>query len=349
LFLVSRCAIFRSLPNAPQRLPSEGIVKAIVYHEYGPPDVLRCEEIEKTIPGDKDVSLKVHAASLNPYDWHFMRGEPYAIRLMAGLGKPRNKRLGADVSGVVDAVGRSVTQFRPGDAVYGVCQGAFGEFVCTAEAKLVKKPDAVSFEHVASVPIAALTALQALRDKGKLQPQQTVLVNGASGGVGTFGVQIAKSFGAKVTGVTSTRNLELVRSIGADHVIDYTKQDFTNGDHRFDLILDCVGNHSFSECRRVLNRGGKLLAAGGKTDNWMLKPIGRMISAAFQSMFVSQKCVSVLAKMNQADLLVLNDLLSSGKVVPVIDRRCKLDEVPDAIRYLEEGHARGKIVMTLLE
>ncbi|MBV9885895.1 MAG: NAD(P)-dependent alcohol dehydrogenase, partial [Acidobacteria bacterium] len=187
-------------------------MKAIVYYQYGPPDILRCEEIEKVTPGDGEVSLKIRAASLNPYDWHFMRGLPYGIRLMVGIGKPKNKRLGADVAGVVESVGRNVTQFKPGDAVYGVCQGAFGEFVCTAQNKLVKKPDSVSFEHAASVPIAALTALQALRDKGMIRPQQSVLVNGASGGVGTFAVQIAKSLGAKVTGVTSTRNLELVRS-----------------------------------------------------------------------------------------------------------------------------------------
>lgn len=327
----------------------EEIVKAIVYYQYGPPEVLRCEEIEKPIPADGEVSLKVRASSLNPYDWHFMRGEPYAVRLMAGLGKPKNKRLGADVAGVVDAVGRNVSHFKPGDAVYGLCQGAFGEFVCTAESKLVKKPESVSFEHAASVPIAALTALQALRDKGKIQSQQTVLVNGASGGVGTFGVQLAKALGAKVTGVTSTRNLELVRSIGADDVIDYTKQDFTKTDRRFDLILDCVGNHTFSECCRVLNHGGKLVAAGGTTDNWMVTPIARMISAMVQSVFVSQKQISILAKMNQGDLLVMNELLVSGKVTPVIDHCCKLDGVPEAVRYLEQGHARGKVIMSIPE
>ena len=322
-------------------------MKAIVYYEYGSPDVLRCEELETPIPGDSEVLLKVRAASLNPYDWHFMRGEPYAVRLMAGLGKPKNKRLGADVAGVVEAVGRNVTLFKPGDAVYGVCQGAFGEFVCTADSKLVKKPEGVSFEHAASVPIAALTALQSLRDKGRVQPQQSVLVNGASGGVGTFAVQIAKSLGAKVIGVTSTRNLELVRSLGADDLIDYTRQDFTKGNQRFDLILDCVGNHSFSECRRVLNPGGKLVAAGGKTDNWMLIPIARMVAAMVQSIFASQKYLSIFANMNQADLLVLNELLSSGKVTPVVDRSVTLAEVPEAIRYLEAGHARGKVVMSL--
>jgi NADPH:quinone reductase-like Zn-dependent oxidoreductase len=322
-------------------------VKAIVYHEYGPPDVLRCEEIEKPTPGDSEVLLRVRAAALNPYDWHFMRGEPYGIRLMSGLGKPKNKRLGADVAGVVETVGRSVTQFKPGDAVYGLCQGAFGEYVCTAESKLVKKPDGMTFEQAASIPIAGLTALQSLRDKGKIQPGQRVLVNGASGGVGTFGIQIAKAFGANVTGVTSTRNVELVRSIGADDVIDYTKQDFTKGTQRFDLILDCVGNHSFSEYCRVLNPGGKIIGAGGKTDNWMLEPIGRMISTAVQSLFVSQKQVSIFAKMNQADLLAINELLTSGKVTPVIDRRYELDDLPEGMRYLEEGHARGKVVIVI--
>jgi NADPH:quinone reductase-like Zn-dependent oxidoreductase len=274
-----------------------------------------------------------------------MRGEPYAVRLMAGLGKPKNKRLGADVAGVVEAVGRSATQFKAGDAVYGVCQGAFAEYVCTTESKLVKKPDGASFEQAASIPIAGLTALQALRDKGKIESGQTVLVNGAAGGVGTFGVQIAKSFGAKVTGVTSTRNVELVRSIGADDVIDYTNQDFTKSDHRFDLILDCVGNHSFAACRRVLKDNGKLVAAGGKTDNWMLAPVAAIISAAVQSLFVSQKQLSIFAKMAQADLLAMSELLVTGKVVPVIDRRCTLADLPDAMRYLEEGHARGKVVM----
>jgi NADPH:quinone reductase-like Zn-dependent oxidoreductase len=320
-------------------------VKAIVYREYGPPEVLRCEEIDKPTPGDTEVLLQVRAAALNPYDWHFMRGEPYAIRLMAGIGKPKNTRIGADVAGVVEAVGRNVTQFKPGDEVYGVCQGAFAEYVCTGESKLVKIADGVSFEQAASIPIAGLTALQALRDKGKIQPGHAVLVNGASGGVGTFGVQIAKAFGAKVTGVTSSRNVELVRSIGAEDVIDYTKQDFTKSDKRFDLILDCVGNHTFSECLRVLQPKGIIVPAGGKTDNWMLEPIRRMIAAAAQSLFVSQKQVSIFAKMNQADLLVMNEMLLSGKVRPIIDRRCTLVELPAAMRYLEEGHARGKVVM----
>jgi NADPH:quinone reductase-like Zn-dependent oxidoreductase len=321
-------------------------LKAVVYNEYGSPDVLRCEQIEEPMPREGEVLLKVCAASLNPYDWHFMRGEPYPVRLLAGIGKRRSKRLGADVAGVVERANPSVTQLKPGDAVYGACHGAFAEYVCTAATKLVKKPDAVSFEHAASVPIAALTALQGLRDAGRIEPQHTVLVNGASGGVGTFGVQIAKSFGAEVTAVTSTRNVELVRSIGADHVIDYTREDFTKSDMRFDLILDCVGNHAFSECRRVLKSHGNLIAAGGTTDNWMLTTIGGVLLATLESVFVSQKRTSLLAKIKQADLLAMNTLLTSGKVTPVIDRYCKLEEVPDAIRYLEQGHARGKVVMT---
>src|SRR3984957_5831332 len=216
-------------------------MRAIVYYEYGGPDVLRCEEIEKTAPRDGEVLLKICAASLNPYDWHFMRGEPFGIRLMAGLGKPKNKRIGSDVAGVVEAVGRNVTQFKPGDAVYGLCQGAFGEYVCTAESKLVKKPDGMTFEHAASIPIAGLTALQSLLDKGKTQPGQSVLVNGAPGGAGTFGGQIAKALRAKVARVTSTGNVQLVRSIGADHLINSAKQDFTKFTHRLEVILDCVG------------------------------------------------------------------------------------------------------------
>jgi NADPH:quinone reductase-like Zn-dependent oxidoreductase len=326
--------------------PKEILVKAIVYNRYGGPDILKLAELEKPVPAEGEVLLKIRAASLNPYDWHFMRGEPYAVRLIAGLGKPKNPRLGSDVAGEVEAIGPNVTQFQPGDEVYGSCQGSFAEYVFTAETKLVKKPPSISFEQAASVPIAAMTALQALRDKGRIQPGHKVLVNGASGGVGTFGVQIAKSFGAQVTGVTSTRNLELVRSIGADHAIDYTKENFTQSTQRFDLILDAVGNHTFSQCRRVLNPNGKLLGAGGTTDNWMIRPIARALAASAAGLFVSQKSVMILAKGSQQDLLTLNALMTSGKVTPVIDRRYKLSEIPEAIRYLEQGHARGKVIMT---
>ena len=237
-------------------------MKAIVYHCYGSPDVLRFEEIEKPTAGDNEVLIKVRAASVNPYDWHFMRGTPYLVRMMAGLRKPKATRLGADVAGRVEAVGRNVTQFKPGDDVFGTCVGAFSEYVCVSESALVMKPDTVTFEQAASVPIAAFTALQGLRNGGQIQSGQKVLINGAAGGVGTFAVQIAKSFGAAVTGVCSTRNVEMVRSIGADCVIDYTQEDFTKRGQSYDLMLDCIGNHSLSACRRVLNPSGIYIPAG---------------------------------------------------------------------------------------
>ena len=322
-------------------------MKAAVYSQYGPPDVVQIRDVEKPVPKDNEVLIKVRAASVNPYDWHFMRGEPYPVRIAAGgLRKPKDTRLGADVAGEVEAVGRNVTQFKPGDAVFGLCHGAFAEYACASESKLVIKPDCLTFEQAASVPIAAFTALQGLRDKGGIQPGQRVLVNGAAGGVGTFAVQIAKSFGAHVSGVCSTGNLEMVRSIGADQAIDYTQEDFTKGGHRYDMILDCVGNHSFSECRRVLNSKGIYVGAGGKTDNWMIGLLARTIKALVWSWFVSQKLVMVFAKSSQADLAVMHGLMKAGKVKPVIDKRYSLREVPEAIRYLETGHARGKVVIT---
>ena len=231
-------------------------MKAIVYYNYGSPDVLKCDVIEKPIPGDNEVLIKVRAASVNPLDWHFMRGTPYLLRLMAGLRKPTDTRLGVDVAGQVEAVGRNVTQFKPGDEVFGSCRGAFAECTCAPESALVLKPVNVTFEQAASVPVAAFTALQGLRDKGHIQPWQKVLINGAAGGVGTFAVQIAKSFGAEVTGVCSTRNVDMVRSIGADRVIDYTQEDFTKMGQLFDLFFDAVGNHSLLACRRVLSTKG---------------------------------------------------------------------------------------------
>lgn len=238
-------------------------MKAIVYSNYGSPDVLKYEEIEKPTPGDDEVLIKVCATSVNPADWHFMRGTPYMIRLMLGLRKPKNRRLGIDVAGVVEAVGRNAIRFKPGDEVFGNCIGAFAEYVCTSESKLVTKPRSITFEQAATVNVAALTALQALRDKARVQAGQKVLINGAAGGVGTFAVQIAKSFGADVTGVCSTRNVEMVRSIGADRVIDYTREDFTSSGQRYDIILDCIGNHSLSEYRRVLNPKGIYVGIGG--------------------------------------------------------------------------------------
>ena len=323
-------------------------MKAIVYHRYGSPDVLSYEEMAKPAPAENEVLIRVRAAAVNPYDWHFMRGEPYAVRIVArGLRKPKDPRLGADVAGVIEAVGKNIKQFKPGDAVFGSCKGAFAEYACASESKLAMKPDNITFEQAASVPIAAFTALQGLRDEGKLQPGQKVLINGAAGGVGTFAVQIAKSFGAEVTGVCSTRNVEMVRSIGADQAADYTQEDFTKSAQRYDVILDCVGNHSFSECRRVLNPRGVYVGAGGTTDNWMIGPLTSALKALVLSWFVSQKQVMVLAKPIKADLAIMGKLMEAGKVTPVIDRSYSLSEVPDAIRYLEAGHARGKVVITV--
>jgi NADPH:quinone reductase-like Zn-dependent oxidoreductase len=322
-------------------------MKAIVYCEYGSPDVLKCAEIAKPSPGDDEVLIRVRAASVNPYDYHFMRGTPYLVRIAAGLRKPKDQRLGADVAGQVEAVGRNVTQFKPGDEVFGLCKGAFAQHACTPESKLGMKPENVTFEQAAAVPIAAFTALQGLRDKGHIRPGHKVLINGAAGGVGTFAVQIAKSFGADVTGVCSTRNVDMVRSIGADRAIDYTRKDFTNGTQRYDLILDCIGNHSLSAFRRALNPEGTYIIVGGPAERWMICFLARLIKALVLSRFVSQKLVMVGAKSSKEDLAVLHDLMKVGNVTPVIDRRYSLGEVPDAIRYLEEGHARGKVVITL--
>ena len=321
-------------------------MKAIVYYNYGSPDVLKCEEIEKPTAGDNEVLIRVRAASVNPFDWHFMRGTPYMVRIQAGLRKPKDKRLGVDVAGQVEAVGRNVTQFRPGDEVFGACRGAFAEYACASESALVMKPDNVTFEQAASAPVAAFTALQGLRDKGQIQPGQKVLINGAAGGVGTFAVQIAKWFGADVTGVCSTRNADMVRSIGADRVIDYTQEDFTKSGQRYDLFFDCVGNHSLLACRRVLNPKGIYIVVGGPDGRW-LGPLARMIKTLVLSWFVSQNLVMFLAKRSKEDLTIMHELMKAGKVTPVIDKRYKLSEVPEAIRYLEEGHARGKVVITL--
>jgi len=321
-------------------------MKAAIYTRYGPPDVLQIKDVEKPVPKDNEVLIRVRAASVNPLDWHFMRGTPYFLRMMTGLRKPKDKRLGVDVAGQVEAVGRNVTQLKPGDEVFGACRGAFAEYACTSESALVMKPYNVTFEQAASVPVAAFTALQGLRDKGHLQPGQKVLINGAAGGVGTFAVQIAKSFGADVTGVCSTRNVDMVRSIGADRVIDYTQEDFTQSGQRYDLIFDCVGNHSLSACRRVLNPKGTYIAVGGP-GGWWLDPLARMLRTLVLSWFVSQKLVMFLAKPSKEDLTIIGQLMEAGKVAPVIDKRYSLSEVPEAIRYLEEGHARGKVVITL--
>jgi NADPH:quinone reductase-like Zn-dependent oxidoreductase len=325
-------------------------MKAIVHCEYGSPDVLKLEDIEKPTPADNEVLVRVRAAALNPADGHLMRG-PFIGRLMAGgLRKPKITRLGADFAGTVEAIGKNVTRFKPGDDVFGGRTGALAEYVCVREDRAVAlKPANMTFERAASIPVAAITALQGLRDKGKIQSGQKVLVNGASGGVGTFAVQIAKSFGAEVTSVCSTRNVDMVRSLGADHVIDYTKEDFTKSAQRYDLIFDNVGNHSFSERRRVLTPHGICVLAGiggaGEHEGqW--GHLAENLKAALLSRFVKQKFVMFIAQLNQKDLNILRDLMQSGKVTPVIDRQYKLSETAEAMRYLEEGHARGKVVVT---
>jgi NADPH:quinone reductase-like Zn-dependent oxidoreductase len=321
-------------------------MKAIAYHRYGSSDVLQCEEIERPLPGDDEVLIAVRAAAVNPLDWHFLRGTPYMGRLCFGLRRPKTPRLGADVAGRVEAVGRNVTRFKPGDEVFGACRGAFAEYVCAPESTLALKPRNVTFEQAASAPVAGFTALQALRDKGRLQPGQTVLINGAGGGVGTFAVQIARQLGADVTAVCSTRNVERVRAIGADWVIDYTQEDFTRNGQHYDLILDCVGNHSLPACRRALNPQGIYIIVGAPGGRW-ISPLPRVLQALVMSRLGSRSLVAFTARRSQEDLIILCDLMAAGKVAPVIDRSYSLEEVPAAIRYLEEGHARGKVVITV--
>lgn len=321
-------------------------MKAVTYSKYGSATVLQVSDIEVPVPNDNEVLIKVWAAGVNPLDWHFIRGTPYPLRLMTGLRKPKITRLGVDVAGCIEAVGKDVTRFKVGDEVFGSCRGAFAEYACASESTLVEKPDNVPFEQAASVSIAALTALQALR-QGRIQQGKSVLINGAAGGVGTFAVQVSKSFGADVTGVCSTRNVDMIRSIGADHVFDYTRQNFIKNTRRYDLILDTVGNHSLLEYNRILNRGGIYVGVGGPSDLWMIGPIVHVIKAGLISAFGSKKFVGLLAKINKDDLAITQELLRSGKVTPVIDRCYKLTEIHEAITYLEEGHARGKVVITL--
>jgi len=327
-------------------------MKAIVYYNYGSPDVLRCEDIEKPVPRDDEILIKVRAASVNPIDWKLMKGGPLLVRILLGLGKSKVKRPGVDVAGQVEAVGTAVTRLKPGDEVFGTCLGAFAEYATSASvfgirSAIVIKPYNVTFEQAASAPVAGLTALQGLRDKGGIQPGQTVLINGAAGGVGTFAVQIAKTFGADVTGVCRTRNVDMVRSLGADRVIDYTQEDFTKSGQRYDLFLDCIGNHSLDACRRILNPKGTLIMVGAPSDAPLTGLLARLIGALVLSRFVNQKMVFFIAKINQEDLTILGGLMKDGKVTPVIDRHYGLSEVPEAMRYLEQEHARGKVVITL--
>ncbi len=322
-------------------------MQAIGYSCYGSPDVLAVVDVEKSVPAGKQLLIKIKAASVNPLDWHYMRGSPYIMRLSSGIGKPDNTRLGVDFAGVVEAVGEAVTDFSPGDAVFGSKMGAFGEYVLMDEDWAVTHmPENVSFEQAAAVPVAAITALQALRDAGKLEAGQKVLVNGASGGVGTYAVQIAKSMGAEVHGVNSTRNVELVTSLGADRVIDYTKENYTHGDEIYDLIIDNVGNHSLMNNRRVMSPEGVLVIVGGMPGDW-LGPLMRPLGALIVSPMVSQEFSPFLAQMTQEDIKVLADLLANGEIASVIDRRYSLDQVPEAIRYSESGRARGKIIIAV--
>jgi len=316
-------------------------MKAIVYHNYGSPDVLELAEIEKPTVKDDELLVKVHVASVNPHDWHFLTATPFLARLMAGLLKPKNKVLGVDVAGQVEAVGANAKQFQPGDEVFGAIKhGGFAEYVCVPEAHVALKPAGLSFEEAAAIPLAGLTALQCLRDHGQLQAGQKVLINGASGGVGTFAVQIAKSFGAEVTGVCSTRNLDLVRSLGADQVVDYTQEDFAQTGQRYDLIFDAARKRSFSDCKRALGPQG-IYVTTEFSPALVLR--GRWIS-----MTGSQKMVPMLTQPGQKDLVVLTELFQAGKVTPVIGRRYdKLSDVPEALQHIGKGHAQGKVVTTV--
>jgi NADPH:quinone reductase-like Zn-dependent oxidoreductase len=323
-------------------------MQAITYHRYGPPDVLALEEVEDPVVRDGQVLVRVHAAAANPRDWHLMRGLPYIVRPQFGLRRPRRTLLGGDVAGRVEAVGRGVTRLRPGDEVYADIEtGGFAEHVCVPEAVAAGKPANLSFEQAAAVPLAALTALQGLRDHGRVAAGQRVLIIGASGGVGTFAVQLANWLGAEVTGVCSTRNLDLVRSLGADQVIDYTREDFAANGRRYDVIFQLAGTRSPSDCRRALTPRGTLTLSSGDSDGRWIGPIDRMVKAILLSPFVGQRLGAFLAKPSRDDLALLRELIEAGTVTPVIDRTYPLREVPEAIRYLETGRARGKVVITV--
>jgi len=344
-FMLSRNA---PCPEAPPSPTGSNTMNAVVSGCYGPPSSLRVARVDMPALADDGILVKVHAAAVNPLDWHYMRGEPYIMRMEAGLGRPVLPRLGVDFAGTAEAVGSKVTRFKPGDEVFGGRTGAFAEYLIVSERSAVAaKPAGVGFDQAAALPIAATTALQALRDKGQLRAGQKVLINGASGGVGTFAVQLAKHFGAEVTGVCSTRNVELVRSLGADHVIDYTREDFTQGAERYDLVIDNVGNHSALAVRRVLAPQGIYVIVGGPSDGKWLGPMTTPLKAYALSPFVSHKVGFILARLNATDLALLADLTATGKLTPVIDRHYSLDEVPEAIDYLETGRARGKVIIDI--
>ena len=349
LVLVTFIAYWISSNDCNHRRAPSHPMNAITHCEYGGPEVLKLEQVEKPILNDNQVLVRVRAASVNPLDLT-IKG-PLLLRPLFGLRKPKETRLGVDYAGVVEAVGKNVTNFSGDDEVFGGKTGAFAEYICVlADRAVVLKPANITFEQAAAVPVAAITALQGLRDKGRIRAGQKVLINGASGGVGTFAVQIAKSFGTEVTGVCSTRNVDLVRSIGADHVIDYTKEDFTKGNQRYDLIYDLVGNHSFSERRRILNPNGICVMAGLGGAGWHEGFASRLLgelNGYLRSRFTRQKFIAYIAQFNKADMSILADLMQSGKVTPVIDRTFKFSETADALRYLETGHARGKVVVAV--
>ena len=321
-------------------------MRAAFLERYGSPDGIELREVEKPVPADDEALVRVRASSVNPADWYGVAGVPYIGRPMMGLLKPRNDRLGVDFAGTVEAVGKDVTHVQTGDDVFGGRSGSFAEYVCVRNA-VVPKPANVTFEQAAGVGVAGLTALQGLRDKGNLQPGQKVLINGASGGVGTFAVQIAKALGAEVTGVCSTRNVDLVRSLGADHVIDYTREDFTRSDRRYDLLLDVAGSRSWSECRRVLEPQATVVMVGAPKGNGLMGPLGHIAKFRLAALRGSQKAVFFIAKVNREDMETLRQLLEAGKVSPVVEKRYELSEIADALRYLGEGHAQGKIVLTV--
>jgi NADPH:quinone reductase-like Zn-dependent oxidoreductase len=321
-------------------------MRSIVYRTYGSPDVLQSENVEKPTPGDDEVLVRIRAAAVNPMDYHLM-GSLYIARLSTGLRKPKPTYPGVDLAGEVEAVGKSVTRFQPGDAVFGAARGSFAEYACASTTRLALKPANITFAQAAAIPVAGVTALQGLRDKGRIQPGQNVLINGAAGGVGTFAVQIAKSFGAEVTGVCSTGSVDLVRSIGADRVIDYTRDDVTTGVQRYDLILDCVGSRPLSAWRRIMTAHGTFVAVGARPGSRWLGPLPYLIKLLVSSRFVSQKVVFFVARVTAEDLTALKELVESNKVTPVIDRGYPLSQAADAVRHLEDGHPRGKVVITL--
>jgi NADPH:quinone reductase-like Zn-dependent oxidoreductase len=326
-------------------VPGDGM-RAIVYCDYGPPTVLRLETIAKPVPTDSQVLVRVRAAAVNPLDWHYMRGTPRIARMDMGLRRPKEIRLGTDFAGTVEAVGRAVTQLQPGDEVFGARTGAFAEYITVRADRVVTKPASITFEQAAAVPVAGLTALQGVRDHGGVGPGQKVLINGASGGVGTFAVQIAKALGAEVTGVSSGRNVALVRSLGADHAIDYTQTNFTEGAERYDVIIDNVGNHPLRDVRRVLKPEGKYIMIGGPSGGW-IDPMPRVLQMMITNWFVDQEQKFFISKLDTDDLSLLRSWLEDGTVRPVIDRVHTLAEVPQAVAYLETGRARGKVIIVV--